>query len=63
MIVSKPLHFKERKVLLTNFHGLSTNTRAFSLTFWVFWAFWNDRKKIETHQKNEICKRNVDLPS
>ena len=29
----------------------------------MFGAFWNDRRKIETHQKNEICKRNADLPS
>ena len=54
------LHFKKRKILLLTFHGISI--RAFSLTFWVLWAFWNDKGKIEKQQKNEICNRNADLP-
>ena len=61
-IVSTPLHIKERTVFLLNLHGLSTNIRAFWLTFWEFWAFWNYKRKIETHLKNEICNRNPDLP-
>ena len=61
-IVSPPLHFEKRKILLLNFHGLSANIRAFLLTFWVFWAFWNDKRKIERQQKNEFCIRNADLP-
>ena len=28
----------------------------------MFWAFWNDKRKIEKQQKNEICNRNADLP-
>ena len=27
------------------------NIYAFSLTFWVFWSFWNDKRKIEKQQK------------
>ena len=54
-IVSTALHFKERKVLLLKFHGLSTNIRAFSLTFWVFWVFWNDKRKTETRQKMKFA--------
>ena len=30
---------------------------------WVFWAFWQDKRKIEKQQqKNEIYNRNADLP-
>ena len=61
-IVSKPLHIKERTVLLLNFHESSTNICTFSLTFWVFCAFWNDKRKIEIDPKNEICNSNPDLP-
>ena len=28
----------------------------------MFWAFWNDKRKLEKQQKNEICNRNADLP-
>ena len=52
-IVCTPLHVKERTVLLLNFLGLSTITRVFSLTFWVFWAIWNDKRKTETHPKTK----------
>ena len=54
-IVSPLLHFEKRKILLLTFHGLFNNIRAFSLTFWVFWAFWNDKRKIEKQPKNEIA--------
>ena len=47
------VNFKERKVLLLNLHGLTTNILAFSLTFLVFWAFWKDKRKIENHQKKK----------
>ena len=49
--VSPSLHLKKRKVLVLNFRGLSTNQ-----TIWVFWSFWNDKRK------NEIDNRNTDLP-
>ena len=61
-IVISPLHFQKGNVLLLNFYGLSTNIRAFSLTFWVFSAFSNDKRNIEKQQRNEICSRNADLP-
>ena len=50
-IVISPLHFQKGNALLLNFHGLSTNIRAFSLTFWVFWEFWKDKRKLEKQQK------------
>ena len=31
-----------------------TNICAFSLKFWVFRAFWNDKRKIEKQQKKKI---------
>ena len=61
-IVISPLHFQKGNALLLNFHGLSTNIRAFSLTFWVFSAFSNAKRNIEKQQRNEICSRNADLP-
>ena len=27
----------------------------------MFWAFWNDKRKTETHTKNDICNSNLDL--
>ena len=54
--------FWKKKNITFNLNELSTNIRAFSLTFWVFWAFWNDKRKLEKQQKNEICNRNADLP-
>ena len=31
------------------------NIYAFSLTFWVFWSFWNDKRKIEKQQKIRLA--------
>ena len=28
----------------------------------MFWAFWDDKRKIEKNQNNEICNRKADLP-
>ena len=47
--VSPSLHLKKRKVLLLNFRGLSTNQ-----TIWVFWSFWNDKRKIEKKQNMKL---------
>ena len=61
--ISQPQHFKRRKVLLLNFRGLSTNQYPWSfINVLGVLAFWNDKRKIEKIEKNEICNRNVDLP-
>ena len=36
------------------------NIHAFSLTFCVFWSFWNDKRKIEKQQKMKLA---IEIPT
>ena len=62
-IISPSLHFKKRKVLLSNFRGLSTNQYpCFLINILGVLVILERQKKNRKATKNEIGNRNTDLP-